>query len=106
MLNGILLQSLMLIIQAAILIVGVYIVQYIRLRLAKERFYFVYSLAKTVVISVEQMIGPGRGADKKQEALQVLKNLTKGKLSDEQMDRVIEAAVYEMNGMLRIDRSI
>ena len=106
MLGEIFLQSLMVIVQVVMLVVGGYLVHYIKIKVDKEKFYFFYSLSKTIVISVEQMIGPGHGVDKKQEAVQALKNLTKGKLSGEQMDRMIEAAVYEMNGMLRIDRSV
>ncbi len=97
MLTQIISETLLILIQLIILIIGGVIIQYVREKIGEENFQLLYSLSKTVVIAVEQSIGAGHGADKKQEALQTLRNLTRGKLTEEQLERMIEAAVYEMN---------
>ncbi|WHH58366.1 phage holin [Petroclostridium sp. X23] len=93
-------QLLSVLIQILVLAVGTYIIQFIRAKVGEEKLNTYYSYSKMVVTAIEQIFGGGNGADKKQEAMQVLRNLTKGKLSDEQLDKLIEAAVYEMNQVL------
>ncbi len=97
MLMQIISETLLILIQLIILIIGGVVIQYVREKIGEENFRLMYSLSKTVVTAVEQSIGAGNGADKKQEALQTLRNLTKGKLTEDQLDKMIEAAVFEMN---------
>jgi len=94
-------ELLTILVQIVVVAVGGFVIQYIKSKIGEEKLKLYLSYAKTVVTSVEQTIGGGHGVDKKQEAVQALKNITKGKLSDEQIDRLIEAAVYEMNVLLK-----
>ena len=103
MIGELLAELLTVLIQILILIVGGYAIQYIRAKIGEQNLKVYCSLAKTVVTAIEQTIGGGHGADKKQEAVQVLKNFTKGKLTDEQIDKIIEAAVYEMKQILKMN---
>lgn len=96
-------EVLIILIQVIGVIVGGFLIRYIKDKIGEESFKNYYSIAKIVVAAVEQTIGAGHGADKKQEAIQVLRNLTKWKLTDEQADKIIEAAVYEMNQILRMN---
>lgn len=97
MIKEILLDLLMIIVQIIIVVLGGYTVNFIKAKIGEENFNQYYRLVKTIVMAVEQVFGEGKGADKKQEAVATLKNLTNGKLSDEQLDYLIEAIVGEMN---------
>ncbi|NLY43697.1 MAG: phage holin [Clostridiaceae bacterium] len=93
-------EVLTILVQVALLIVGGYIVQFIGIKIEGEKLNNYYSIAKKVVTALEQTIGGGNGPDKKQEAIQALKSMIKEKLSDEEIDKLIEAAVFEMNRLL------
>lgn len=96
-------QILTMVVQVIIPIVGGYIINYLRIKVGTEKLNQYYKLSKTVVDSVEQTFGSGNGADKKEEAIQALRLLSKGRLSEDQIERMIEAAVYETNTLLKIN---
>jgi LL-H family phage holin len=90
-----------LLVQVIILVLGGFIINFLRISIGKDKFNYYHSLAKTVINSIEQTFGGGNGADKKEEAIQAIKSITKGKLSNDQIERIIEASVFEMNILLK-----
>lgn len=95
---------LLIIIQLIIAILGGILMNYLRTKIGSEKMNQYAEIAKTVVKATEQTLGSGNGSDKKAESMQMIKQLTKNKLSEEQIDRLIEAAVYEMNTLLKINK--
>lgn len=94
-------QILTTIVQLIITIVGGFLINYLMAKIWNEKFNRYHSLARMVVCSVEQTLGDGKGADKKEEAIQALRSLSKNKLSEDQIDRLIEASVHEMNRVIK-----
>ncbi|HHV75525.1 MAG TPA: phage holin [Thermoanaerobacterium sp.] len=88
-------------VQLAVMAALGYAINFINAKIGTENTKKYYNLAKTVVTAIEQQIGPGKGPDKKSEAIAVIKELTKNKLSDEEINVLIEAAVKEMNLVLK-----
>lgn len=79
---------------------GAYVVKYLNNKIGADNLSHYYQIAKTVVMSLEQL-NPGMvGADKKALAVAKLIELTGGKLSEADADRLIEAAVYEVKKLL------
>ncbi len=96
-------EFLTIIVQIIIAVVGGFVMNYLRTKIGSEKMKQYYELAKTVVTATEQTFGGGNGSDKKDESRQILKHLTNNKLSDDQIDRLIESSVYEMNTLLKIN---
>lgn len=88
-------------VQLAVMAALGYAINFINAKIGTENTKKYYNLAKTVVTAIEQQIGNGKGPDKKAEAIAVIKELTKNKLSDEEINVLIEAAVKEMNMVLK-----
>jgi len=100
-LQDLLVQLLIVIVQIAIVTIGGYIINFLKARIGNENFNKYYSLIKNIVMGVEQSLGPGNGPDKKAEVIQLIKKMTDNKLSDEQINSLIESAVFEMNLLLK-----
>jgi LL-H family phage holin len=77
-----------------------YAINFINTKIGAENTKKYYNIAKNVVMAVEQQIGNGKGPDKKAEAITIIKQLTKNKLTDDEINILIEAAVKEMNIVL------
>lgn len=103
MIEGIIMQVLTLVIQVIIITLGGFIISYLKSKIGNEKLNQYYLVAKIVVNSIEQTLGSGNGKGKKEEAIQIIKDITKGKLSDPQIEKLIEATVYEMNTLLKIN---
>jgi len=78
-----------------------YAINFINTKIGTENTKKYYNIAKNVVMAVEQQIGNGKGPDKKAEAIAIIKQLTKNKLTDDEINILIEAAVKEMNIVLK-----
>jgi hypothetical protein len=74
-----------------------YTIHFLRLKVGADNFGKYLNMARIFVESLEQELGAGMGADKKAEAMQLMRNVTRGKLSDDTISRIIESAVFEMN---------
>ncbi len=74
---------------------------WIKAKIAESNNQILITAANTAVQYAEQTIkGSGIGAEKKAEALKVVQNELNAKgieITDEQMDTLVEAAVYTMN---------
>jgi LL-H family phage holin len=79
-----------------------YGINFLNKKIGKDMMQKYFELAKVLVMAVEQEFGPGNGADKKAEVMNLLKRLTGNKLTDEELSKLIEAAVFEMNYMLKL----
>lgn len=99
--QGILYYVLLVVIQAAIIVLGGFAVNYLKSKVGTENLNRYYNIVKMVVMGVEQSFGSGNGADKKAEAIQLIKKITGNKLSDVQISTLIETAVFEMNNLLK-----
>lgn len=88
-------------IQLVVLVVLGYVIQFLQTKLGNEKFKKAYNLVKNVVLAIEQTLGSGNGADKKAEAVAIIKKMIGNKLSDDEINILIEAAVKEMNMVLK-----
>ncbi|ABY92081.1 hypothetical protein JCM16816_21740 [Thermoanaerobacter brockii subsp. lactiethylicus] len=89
-------------VQLGIMVVLGYLIDYLNTKIGMEKMKRYYEIAKTFVQAVEQQIGPGKGPDKKTEVFNLLKKVIGNKLTDEEIDKLIEAAVFEMNYILKL----
>ena len=94
-------QILTVVIQVAIVAIGGYFINFLRAKVGTENLNKYYSIIKMIVMGVEQTFGSGNGADKKAEAIQTIKKIIGNKLSDQQINTLIESAVFEMNNLLK-----
>lgn len=85
--------------QLIIIILGIIYIHDFHLKAKMEQTTQFSIYAKIITASVEQTLGSGNGADKKEEARQALKAFTRGKLSEIELEHFIEGAVYEMNSL-------
>jgi len=92
----------MTILTAGVMVVLGYLIDYLNTKIDMEKMKRYYEIAKTFVQAVEQQIGPGKGPDKKTEVFNLLKKVIGNKLTDEEIDKLIEAAVFEMNYILKL----
>lgn len=101
MLENLLYQVLLVVIQVVIVAVGGFLVNYLRAKVGTEKLSKYYDMVKKIVMAVEQSLGPGNGADKKEEAVQLVKNVMGNRMTETQIETFIETAVFEMNMLLK-----
>lgn len=90
-------QAFVYILQAIILIIGGYIVAYLKSKLGKAKYELLKKRVQDIVNAVEQLVGAGNGEIKKQKAMEMAKKLFGNKLSDDEIEVLIEAVVREIN---------
>jgi LL-H family phage holin len=76
-------------------------INFINTKIGIENTKKYYNIAQNVVMAVEQQIGNGKGPDKKAEAIAYIKRLLGNTLSDNEINILIEAAVKEMDIVLK-----
>ena len=79
---------------------GVYLIRFLSNKIGQDKLTTFYQLAKTIVMALEQTNSDMAGIDKKSLAVAKLVELTGGKISEADADRLIEAAVYEVKKLL------
>lgn len=94
--NGIM-YVLMGLVQLAVLIVGFFASKYLYEKYRTDILQKYTGLAKKTVLAIEQTMQGADGTAKKRSAEEYLSRVIDGKLSGEDIDKLIEAAVYEMN---------
>lgn len=99
--QSLLFELLLIIVQVAIVVVGGYVVSYLKAKVGTENFNKYYGMIKSIVMGIEQTFGAGNGADKKTEAVQLIEKIAGNKLSEDQINTLIESAVFEMNLVIK-----
>ena len=94
-------QLLIYIIALIISIGGGYIVKYLSGKIGNDKLNYYYTIIKTIVMSIEQTQGSLSGIEKKQIAIEQIKKLLGDKVTEEEIDRLIEAAVYEIKKLIQ-----
>ncbi|MEQ2129720.1 MULTISPECIES: phage holin [Caldanaerobacter] len=89
-------------IQLLVMVVLGYLIDYLSTKIGMEKLKRYYEIAKAFVQAVEQQVGPGNGPIKKEQVFKLLKKVIGNKLTDEEIDKLIEAAVFEMNYVLKL----
>lgn len=95
--HDLILQALQYLIEAGITVLIPFVIRFLLAHTSKENLAKYTQLAETVVMSIEQTMGAGNGAAKKAAAEAKLAQLLKGALSAEDIDHLIESAVFQMN---------
>ena len=89
------------VIAASIAIITKYVVPWIKSKLASSEYSLVVELVETAVAAAQQTItGSGTGAEKKATVLEYVQTQLEANgitISDEQLDVLIESAVYALN---------
>ncbi|ADQ04413.1 phage holin, LL-H family [Caldicellulosiruptor owensensis OL] len=100
------LQVFIYILQAVIVVLGTFIVAYVKKRLellqqkiGQERYLLLVEVANNLVKAIEQTFGAGQGELKRSEAIKFL--MQNFKLTEDEAEKLVEAAVFEMNKVLK-----
>lgn len=91
-------------IQLVILITFAYAISFLKSRLGEQKTKEYYLFAKQIVSAAEQIFGDGKGKDKKVYAKHFLKEKIGHKLTDDEIEQLIESAVFEMNHVLEKEK--
>lgn len=87
------------------LVIGVgggYLVNFLNQKIGSEKLAKYYEMSKQVVMAIEQANPQLAGIDKKELAVNKLVHLSNNKITDQQADMLIEAAVYDIKKLLPI----
>lgn len=107
--NEVLFEILKAVIVLAVVILVRYAVPYLRMKVEESRYAWIVKWAEIAVKSAEQTIfGDGSNKEKKAIVTKLLKEMLIKKnisISDEQLDSLIEAAVYAMKQNKRVEIS-
>ena len=79
---------------------GGYLVNFLRNKIGNDKLYSYYQMAKQVVMYIEQANPQLAGFDKKELAFKKLMEVTNNKITEQQADILIEAAVYDIKKLL------
>ena len=100
--NADLFNALLSILTAVITIGGGFVINYLKKKINNEKIATYYNLAKQVVMYVEQTNPDLLGSEKKELAVSKILELTNNKITKEQAETLIEAAVYEIKKLINI----
>ncbi|MEG1312375.1 MAG: phage holin, LLH family [Romboutsia sp.] len=89
------------VVSIVITIGGYYLINFLNQKIGTEKTKYYYDLSKKVVMSIEQLNPLLAGIDKKELAINKLVELSNKKISREQADTLIEAAVYDIKKLLQ-----
>lgn len=98
--NDLTFNILKLVISVVAALIGVYLVPYIKNKLADERYAQLLAMVEVAVRAAEQTIGSGEGKLKKKEVMDFVMNWINEngiKISETQLSQLVEAAVFNMN---------
>ncbi|RDY24624.1 phage holin [Romboutsia maritimum] len=98
--DGNLINILASLITAVISVGGVYLIKFLGNKIGNEKLKNYYILAKTIVMSIEQLNPQLDGLDKKDLAINKIVELSGNKIKPEEAETLIEAAVYEVKKIL------
>jgi LL-H family phage holin len=77
------------------------VIKYLGTKLGVENLEKYYKWVCIAVNAVEQIVGAGYGEQKKAQVIDFIVNKFGNKISDEDLDKLIEAAVHEMNLVIK-----
>lgn len=95
--KDLIMQGLTALVQIIVLIVAGYVLKFLAAKVGAVNLGKYKEFAKIAVTAVEQVLGAGTGEMKKRAAEEFLSNKLGGALSVNDIDKLIEAAVFEMN---------
>ena len=81
---------------------GGYLVNFLRQKIGSDKLTNYYAMAKQIVMAIEQANPQLGGIDKKELAVNKLIQLSNNKITQQQADILIEAAVYDIKKLLSI----
>ena len=81
---------------------GGYLINFLRQKIGTEELTKYYEMSKQIVMAIEQANPQLAGIDKKELAVNKLVQLSNNKITDQQADMLIEAAVYDIKKLLSI----
>lgn len=81
--------------------VGYYFINFLNQKIGTEQTKNYYDLAQKVVMSIEQLNPQLAGIDKKELAVNKLVELSNNKITQQQADTLIEAAVYDIKKLIQ-----
>lgn len=85
-----------------IILIGLgYFIEFLKTKISTEKLKKYYDLIVKFVHAAEQVYGKNTGVLKKQYVINTVKKILGNKLTDDEIDRMIEAAVFEMNLVLK-----
>lgn len=79
---------------------GGYLVNFLRHKIGNEKLSNYYQIAKQIVMAIEQSNPQLADIDKKELAINKLLELTQNKITENQAQILIEAAVYDIKKLL------
>lgn len=99
--QDLLMQGLSVLVQIAVLALSGFLIDGLIAKTGQTKFRKLLDYARIGVAAAEQTFGAGNGDQKKAQVEEFLSNKLKGKLSPTEIDKLIEAAVFEMNSVIK-----
>lgn len=97
-----LVNTLLSLISLIIAVGGGYLVNFLRQKIGSDKLINYYAMAKQIVMAIEQANPQLDGIDKKELAVNKLIQFSNNKITQQQADIFIEAAVYDIKKLLSI----
>ena len=88
-------------IQLLIIVIGGLVINCLKEKIGETNYKQAYTGAATTVQAVEQEFGALLGEERKRKAITMIRQRLGDKLSEEEITTLIEAAVFEMNLLLK-----
>ncbi|HHV75298.1 MAG TPA: phage holin [Thermoanaerobacterium sp.] len=79
-----------------------YVINYLYSKIGTEKTKRYFEIAKMIVRGVEQEFGAGNGADKKAEAVNLIKKIVGNKLTDEEIDKLNHHLLKQVGWICRL----
>ena len=98
--NDLTFNILKIVISVAVALISAYLVPFIKNKLQEDKYSQLVVMVHTAVQAAEQTIGSGNGAVKKDEVMSFVTdymNRVGIKITEEQLDQLVESAVFQMN---------
>lgn len=101
MVKELIMEMLLIMIQLLIIGIGGLVINWLKEKIGETNYKKAYTVAATTVQAVEQEFGALLGEERKRKAITMIRQRLGDKLSEEEITTLIEAAVFEMNLILK-----
>lgn len=101
MLRELIMELLLIIIQLIVVAIGGYFVSWLKEKIGEANYNKTYTVVKKIVQAVEQEFGALLGEERKRKAITLIRQRLGDQLSEDDITTLIEAAVFEMNLLLK-----
>ncbi len=97
MFNEIIVEVANLVVRAVFIALSGFVLTWIKGKIGVENYNKATNVAEVTVKAIEQEIGAGKGAEKKEKVMEILYSKLGHRFEYAELENLVEAAVFEMN---------